>query len=480
MNKIKIGIVLMGLLGAVDLSGLSAQKVWSLKACLDTAIKRNIALNQGAISASINQVNLNQSKAAVLPNLNLSDAHNIYSGYSLNPYTYQYTTNSFSSNSPSLNSSVTLYNGFLLLNTIKQNKLVYDASLLDVEKAKNDLTLNVLGAYMQVLMDYEAINVASAQVSADSLLVAETEKFVRFGKVAELSLLQTQSQLAGDILNKINADNQLELDKVALLQLMEIPVRPDFDIVKEELSVLFPEITIDPEKIDSISENFLPQIKSFALKTRAARCSLDIAKSGWLPKLVLNGSVKTGYSSIKENYSENLSYATSTIGYLNNNPLDPVIGMIPETNVVGTKDPLSDQLKNNFSELLNFTLTIPIFNNLQVKSAVQIARLTIQNAELNELQTKNDLRKSIETAYTNQVASGKKLIATNEQMRLEKRTYEDMSKKYAVGSSTATDFLIETNNFNRVSISVIQAKYDYVLKTKIVDFYLGKPLIFNK
>jgi outer membrane protein len=239
----------------------------------------------------------------------------------------------------------------------------------------------------------------------------------------------------------VNAENQLQLDKLTLLQLMEIPIRNDFDIQRMELNELFPETPMSTEEIDKISENFLPQIKSASQKTDASLYSLKMAESGRLPKLTLGGAISTGYSSAKTDF------------YMN-------------------------QFKNNVSQQVSLTLAVPIFNNLMTKSNVAIAKINVQSSQWNEQQTKNDVRKNIEMVYTNQVMAGKKLIATQEQMELEKRTYFDMEKKFNVGTMGATDFLIEKNNYNKVAMLLIQAKYDYVLKAKMVDFYLGKPLTF--
>jgi len=460
------------------LSGsLSAQvKTWTLKACIDTAFSRNISLNQSHLNNQINKINLAQSKANELPNLNLSDGQNFNYGYSLDPYTYQYTNQNFASNNVSLNSSVTLFNGYLLINTVKQNKLIYEAGTLDAEKIKNDIMLNVIAGYMQVMMDHDAIDAAQAQVEATNIQVEQTKKFVEFGKVAELNLLQVQSQLASDKLVKVNAENQLQLDKLTLLQLMEMPAANDFDIERQELKDVFTELPVSTDEIDKISESFLPQIKSASLKTNAALFSLKMAENSWLPKLTMTGSVRTGYSSSRSTITEYTSYQQSTVGYLNNDPGQPVIGMVPYTNINKQNDPFSDQVKNNFSQIIGFSLSVPIFNNYQVKNNTAIAKINVMNAQLNEQQTKNDLRKSIETVYTNQVSAGKKLIATEEQMALEKRTYSDMEKKYTFGAIDITSFLIEKNNYNRVSMALIQSKYDYILKLEMVNFYLGKPL----
>ncbi len=456
---------------------VNAQKaIWTLKECIDTAFKNNISLNIGQLTGQTNRVNLEQSKAAVLPNLNFTDGHNLSSGYSLDPYTYQYTTQNLSVNNAALNSTITIFNGYLLVNTIRQNKLMYDASMLDVEKTKNDITLNIMAAYMQVLMDHEAIKVAQAQVDATNTQVEQTKKFVEFGKVAELNLYQIQSQLASDKLSLVNAENQLQLDKITLTQLMDIPARDAFDVEQQELKDLFPEIPVSTAEIDKISESFLPQVKSASLKTNAAIYALKMAESGWKPKLTMTGTLKTGYSNLRTTVTPSTIYNQTTVGYLNNDPTMPVIGTVPTTILNKQNEALSNQLQNNLSKLIGLNLTVPIFNNLQAKSNIANAKINLMNAKLNEQQTKNDLRKSIETAYTNQVSAGKKLAATEEQMLLEKRTYSDMEKKYTIGALDATSFLIEKNNYNKVAMSLIQAKYDYVLKTKIVNFYLGKPL----
>jgi len=438
--KTRLGYLFTFFMGLICLSA-NSQTTWTLKACIDTAFKQNISLNQQQLGSQIEKINLTQSRAARLPNLNMSDVYSLNAGSIQDPSTSIYSRQNISANDFGINSSVTIFNGGLLLNTIKQNRLLYEAGMLDVEKTKNDILLNVVAGYMQVLMDYEAISVAQAQVDASKVQVRQIQQFVDFGKLAELSLLQIQSQLSSDKLLKVNADNQLLLDKLTLLQLMVVPVRNDFDIPQMELKELFPETPMAPNEINKISESFLPQIKSASQKTNAALFSLRMAKSGILPKLSLGGAVMTGYT------------GTNT-------------------------EQFGNQFKNNFSQQVSLTLAIPIFNNLMVRSMVAIAKINVQNAEWNEKQTRNDVRKSIEMFYTNQVMAGRKLLATQEQMELEKRTYSDMEKKFNVGAMGVTDFLIEKNNYNKAEMLLIQAKYDYVLKAKMVDFYLGKSLIF--
>ncbi len=455
---------------------IKAQRIWTLQECLDTALIKNISINQGYLSSQIAKINLIQSKANQLPNLYLNDSHSLNSGFSLDPYTNEYTSQNISSNILSLNSSFIIYNGRVLLNTIKQNKLLFEASLLDIDKLKVDITLSVMAAFMQVLMDYEAINISKEQVSASELKVEQTEKQLQFGKVAELSLLQMRSQLASDKLLQINLENQLQLDKLTLLQLMEMPSNEHFEIRQQNIFSYMSFITPTPIEINSAAIKFMPQVKSATFRIEAANTSISIEKALGIPSLVLSGGLKTGYSSIRSSYTSDTSNQQTTIGYVNGDLSFPVTNMISTFTTHKQIQSMSNQLKNNFGEFITLALTIPIFNKNTARNNISIAKINIRVAELNEQQVKNDLRKTVETVYTNQISAGKKMTTIKEQLDLEQRTFIDMEKKYAFGAVGATDFLIEKNNFNKVSLSFIQAKYDYVLKSKIVDFYLGKSL----
>jgi len=445
---------------------------------MDTALYRNISINKGILNSNINAINLHQSKSAIIPNLNFGDNQAYNSGFSLDPYTNQYTTQNINTNTANLSSTVTLFNGYLLINTVKQYQLLYNAGEYDILKARNDIILGVLAGYMQILMDYEAIDAAQAQILSTQTQVAETQKFVTFGKVAPLNLLQIESQLAADKLLKVTAENQLRLDKLSLLQLMEIPAREDFNVQLQQFLTIKPADPLQTSEINAVAIAFLPEIQSAALRKEAAMYSLKIARSGYYPKLTFNAALKTGYSSNRTNSIFDTSYLLTTIGYVKGDQTQPVTAMLPMVYNNRQVADLSDQLKNNLSQSLGLTLSVPIFNNRSVKTAVDIASANIQSARLNEQQVRNDVRKSIETVYTNQIAAGKKLTAIEEQMDMETRTYSDMKKKYGFGASSITDFLIEVNNFNKVFMQLIQAKYDYILKTKLIDFYLHKPLIF--
>jgi outer membrane protein len=471
VKKISVSIVILFLSLSVN-----AQKKWTLKECVDQALQNNVSLNQSELNNEVNKINLEQSKANVLPNLNISDAHAFNYGRSLDPSTYQYTTQNISTNNLSLNSNITVFNGFQNLNSIKQNKVSFDAGNMDIDKLKNDISMNVVVAYMQTLMAYEAIDISKSQLESTTAQVERTKKYVDAGKLAEGNLFQIQSQLASDKLSEINAENQLQLAKVNLMQLMETPVTIDFEIERPEIKEVLIDVSKSAEEIYNIAESARPEVKSAALKTMASEFGYKVSQSLYLPKLTVGGALRTTYSSGRSLYTTQTVYNKQTIGYLQSNPLDGVIGLVPINTVNKQTYSFSNQFKDNFGQVISLNLSIPIFNNLQAKSSSEKAKINLANAKLNEQAVKNQLRKIIEQAYTDQLSAQKKLIATQEQLKAQDRSYRDSEKKYESGLLNATDFIIEKNNLNKSKLALIQAKYDFIFKTKLIDFYLGKPL----
>lgn len=451
-------------------------KVLTLKECLDQAIEKNVLLNQEKLGNETNKVNLEQSKANKYPNLNLAENQNFSFGRAIDPVSNQFLNQNISSNNLSLNSSVTVFNGLQNYYTIKQNQYYYDAGNFDLEKAKNDLSLNVVAAYLQILFSYEAVDIAKSQVEVSITQLERAQKYVDAGKVSIGNLYQMQSQLAADKYSEINSENQLTLSKVTLMQLMEMPVSNDFEIEKPKLNE--PELN-NPNSSDEIykvAEQNQPQIKSAGLKINGAYSSLKIAQGGSWPKLSLGGSLKTAYSSASELISYQTTVQQQTIGYLQSNPSENVIGSVPSTAMVQDKYPFGKQFQNNFNQVIGLSLSIPIFNNLMVKSNIAKAKINLQSVQLDDRNTKNQLRKSVEQAYTDQLGGAKQYLAAKEQMKSEERSYLDMEKRFENGAVNATDFIIEKNNFNKVKLALSQAKYNYIFKIKVVDFYLGKPL----
>ncbi len=456
---------------------IAQKKLWSLNECIEQAWQKNIALNQQKWNNEINKINYQQSKDNRLPDLNLNDVHSINYGKYLSSSTGEYINQNFSTNNLVLSSSVILFNGLQYQNLIKGNRLTYESGELDIEIAKNELGLNVIAAYMQVLFEYEAVNIAQSQIDATKEQVDRTKKYVAAGQLPELNLLQIQAQLAADNANKVSAQNQLQLAKVGLMQLMEIPVTDDFDIAKEEIKDIAPVITISPADIYNTAIGLLPDVKSATMKTDAANYGLKTAKGTFLPKLTLSGNLNTSYSGLNSLYTTHTYTEIENIGYLQSNPSELVVSPVPVTTTTASNYPFFRQYGDNFGQNISINLSIPIFSNFVSRHNVSKAKIAVVNAQLNESAVKNQIRKSIEQAYTDQVAASKNYFAAMEQQNAEERAYRDMELKFMHGIANTTDFLVEKANYNRSLIATLQAKYQYVFKTRIVNFYITNSLI---
>jgi outer membrane protein len=319
----------------------------------------------------------------------------------------------------------------------------------DIEKAKNDVTLSITTGYLQVLFAKEILAAARSQEEATTAQVERTEKMVNAGKSPESDLLQIQSQQATDNLAVITAQNQLDLAKVTLMQLMDIPINDSFDIEVPLMDESSAGVVPSNEEIYQKSLTVLPQITSASLRTSASMMALKVSQGAHWPKVSLGANMNTNYASSRKKGSVNPE------GY-----------------------PFFEQIWDNIGQSFSMGLSIPIYSNRQIKSNIDRAKINLITTQLSEQNVKNVLRKSVEQTYTDMRASGKKYEATKQQVAAVESVYKNAEKKFTVGVMSATDFLIQKNNFTQSQSNLIQAKYDYIFKRKILDFYQGKAIQF--
>ncbi|MEI7980098.1 MAG: TolC family protein [Bacteroidota bacterium] len=433
-------------------NGMNAQKsLWTFQQCLDTALQRNITVNQSRLTNELNKVSLEQSRANRIPSLSANANEGLSLGKNVDPTTNSFVTQAYHSTNVGVSSSLNLFNGLQNANTIRQNRLNVQAGQFDIEKVRNDVTLNITTGYLQVLFAYEILATAKNQDTATMAQVDRTEKLVNAGKSPESDLLQIRSQQATDNLAVVNAQIQLDLAKVTLMQLMEIPITDNFDI---EIPGMVEPVTLQIQSNEAIykkSLEVLPQISSAALKTNAALMAMKVSEGARWPRLTLSGNLNSNYAS-----SRKQGTIVNPEGY-----------------------PFFTQIWDNIGQSFNLGLSIPIYSNRQIKSNIDRAKINAMSAQLNEQNTKNVLRKSVEQTYTDMKAAAKKYDATKEQLAAVKAAYTNAEKKYTVGVMNATDFLIQKNSYTQSQSNLIQAKYDYIFKSKILDFYQGKAIKFN-
>jgi outer membrane protein len=459
----------------------SQAKNWRYKECLDFALEHNISLQQNQLNNEITGYDLEKAKADLLPNLNFSGSHQFLFGGQVDPYTGVKSSDNNSSTNYSLNSGVTLFNGFQNSNTIRMYETEEKSNAYDIEKQKNDMMLNIFRAYLSVLLGKEQVLSARIQLQNSEALVERAQKLVQSGTKPMNDLLQVKSQLATDKYSLTQALNSLQIAKVTLMQFMELPVDSTFEISSPAIddNLVLSSVMQSSQIVYDTAVQVLPEIKSSAIKIETSRYFYQIAKGAFLPQVSLSGSLGTGYSSLRSLYNITPVATINEIGYLASNPAEKVLAD-QIINKIGAKSyPYGSQLKDNISSSLGISISIPIFNRKQAKTNLNIAGINLKNAELTLQNTRNQLRKEIEQNSADFIASRNKYFAAVEQVSASKESYKNAEAKFNLGMLSSTDLITEKKTFTQAELNYIQAKYESLFQSKISDFYQGREIVLQ-
>ena len=455
--------------------------IWSLKRCLEYAQETNIALQQAELNTQSSQIALDQAKAARMPNLNgnINGGNNF--GYSINPFTNEFQSQSIQSLNAGLGSGVTIFNGFRISNTIKQSQIDLEASEQNLLQAEYDLALNVTLAYLNILRNGEIVESAKLQVNSTKEQIDRTAKLVRAGSLAQADLIQLESQLATDELQLVNAQNQLEMSYLTLQQILRLDPNDPFGIEKPELTD--PEsnpLQVDAFQIYETAEATQPFIKSADLNVKSAGLGIEIAKAGMRPSLTASANVGTGYASGRELLTGEVVMddpVTNTVEVsINGGEKIPAEITFPQFKAVREPYTFDNQMVDNLGGSVSLSLNFPIYNRRQNKSSIQRAELLFQNAQLGAENQRQLLEQTIQQAYVDAKSAYSSYAATSKQVEALELTFKNTEKQFNLGVANSTEYLLATNNLNRARNDLVRNKFNYIFRTKVLDFYQGKPL----
>ncbi len=459
-----------------------AQQKYSLQQCISTALDNNLQLKQGQLQVQVNQNTLDQSRYQKYPNLNFNGSEGGQFGRNIDPFTNQYVQQTINFSSLGLNTGVTLYNGYQLQNTIKQNQLNTQAAQKDFEATKNTLSVNVANAYLTVLNNEEQLDNTRRQVAATVLQLDRTTKLVKAGSLAQTTLYDIQAQMANDELAVVNAQNSVEIAKLTLKQLMNLPANEQVDIVRIQLKD--PSLTPYDATIDQVynaAVKYLPDMEAAALRIKGAETGIDIAKGAKMPTISLNGGINSNFSTAARKfvYGDLTQFADvpsqSKYVQVGTNKL-PIIERTPTDPGGFTSIPFFNQLNTNRSENISISLRMPIFNGYAVKYRVANAQIQQKNLEYQSQIIRNQIRQNVEQAYYTMLNAAKRFQATSNQVQSLELAFKAAESRFNAGAINSLDYNIAKTNLDRARGNLIQAKYDYIFRTKILDFYQNKPL----
>lgn len=434
-------ITVIAMLATVAASAQTRQ--WSLTDCTRYALDNNITVKQSEITVRQREIDVNTAHASRLPGLNASGSENFSFGRGLtadNTYTNSNTT----STSFSLGADVPIFQGFSINNSIKMSKLDLEAATADLEKAKDDIRVQVAQAYVQILYNQELLKVAEQQTLHDSVLLVQISDKRLAGKVSAADVSAQQATLAQSRLSQTQASNNLNLAILDLTQLLEIASPDGFDIVAPAVAGLELQLLMKPEDIYEEAIGIKPAIKSAQFNLDYAQINIAKAQGGYLPSLSLSGGIGTNY------------YTTSSQSMAS----------------------FGDQLKNNFSQYIGLSLNVPIFNRFSTRNSVKTAQLNYAKQLLQLESVKKSLYKEIQQAYYNAVASQSKYKSSKETELSAKEHYDLTEQKYQNGKASIAEYNDAKNSYISAESNFLNARYECLYQTKLLDFYRGIDMTY--
>ena len=441
-----IGIILSLL--SVWAQAQDAKRLWSLEDCIRYATEHNLELKQREQEQESKKVALHTSKHSWLPSLNANVGQNFDFGRSPSKTGVIVAQNS-ANTSASINLSMPIFDGFQIPNDIAARKLDLKAAVETLNKAKEDLTIHVASVYLQVLYNKEVKKIAELQVALSREQIKKTEALVNSGKVPLSQLYDIKAQLANDEVTLTEAENNVQLALLDLAQSLELEQGGEsFDVMVPEIGNAVEQYMgsiLPPDHIYNQAVTIKPQIKEQTYLLESQKRMLKVAQAGYYPKLNFGASYGNGYY----HYSGEGDYANL---------------------------PFGDQLKNNARKTIGFSLSIPLFNRFQVRNSVRSARINIRNRELMMENTKKALYKEIQQAYYNATAAQSKYLASDKSVEANKEAFTYAEERYVAGKSTVFEFNEAKMKYAQSLSEQAQAKYNFIFRAKILDFYNGTSI----
>ena len=456
----------------------SAQDKWDLRRCIDYALANNISIKQTDLQARLAKLQVYQSKMGQYPSASFSASSSYNSGRNQDPTSFSLITQSYLAANTQLQSSVEIFNWYSKRNTIAANVWDLQASLANSEKIRNDIALTIANVYLQVLLSAEQEKIATVQLQQSQQQLATTRKRVNAGALPELNAAELEAQVARDSSAYITAKGNTQQNILSLKAYMaldaatpfEVDIPPVEKIPVEDIASLMPDVVY----ASAIAN--LPQQKYNDYKIKAAERNMAAAKGNMYPTISAFGSLGSGFNSRAQEITSS-SLVNAPIGKVNVSGTDyNVFPFQPFTKYDYSKQPFFSQLNQNFRQSIGLSLSVPIFNGSNLRTAYERSKISIENLQLQQLLDNQKLKQDIYTAYNNAMVALEKFNASKKTVEAAEKTLAFAQKRYDVGMLGTFELITNQNNLFSAKLNYSVSQYDYVFKMKLLEFYKGKGL----
>ncbi len=476
-TKITILLFCFSLIG----SSLYSQEIWSLEKCITQAQNNSLNIKRSQLNVSQAELTEKGSKLERLPYINASTAGGYQWGRTIDPSTNIFRSREIGTNNISLNAGIVLFDGFRINNNIKQAKLDLAAGKADLEDANLTIAVNVAGAYLSVLFAEDQLVNANNRLKQSQDQLRQTDRLIQAGSLPENDRLQLVAQIAIDEQAVIAQENNVDLTYLSLKNLLELS--PDYDLQIEHPDIAVPDIPLEIFTFDDVYQQSLqtqPIIKANDLRMQSALIEEKIVKTGMIPTLTANGNIRTDASTMVSDINNpNLDNTYYELGEALPYQVNGTDVLVAQYNLKGVEFPersYVDQLNDNFGQSVSISLSIPIYNNGRNKIAVERARLNVINTEITNKQTKHQLKADVMRAITDAKAAKKQLDAAQKSLDALEANYSNNEKRFNLGAINTFEFTSSKNQLDQAKVDQTIAKYDYLYKLKIVDYYRGEKI----
>jgi outer membrane protein len=451
--------------------GQDSTKYLTIKQCVDLAIKNNLQVQQSQIQLEQNGVLFKQSKDNLLPQINGTIQQQFNYGRSISNLNNSYVDVQNGAGNYALNANLLLFNGFSYQNAIKQNALNYDASKMDLQQQKDNITLNVILNYLTVLSNQEALDIARSQASVDSAQVARLEIQNQEGAIPPATLYDLKGQYASDLVIVVNAVNALEVAKINLFSVLNVPYQRDATYEMVTMNADISDLRTSSDSIFQTALQIIPNIKATDLRVQSYQKSIAAARGRYYPSLSIYGSLSSNFTSIATTDIPGTGVPFSTGQYVNvGGSSYDVMG----TSFSTQKTSFGDQVKNNRFQAFGLQLNIPILNYLSVRNNVKTAKLNYENAKVLSNASRNQLQQLVEQAWQNLRSAYGQYKGYLDQVHAYGESFRTAEIRFNAGVITSVDYVIAKNNYDRANTNLSAARYNYIFRTKILEYYQGR------
>ena len=480
MRFIKILTLALIILPLVSVNAQEVKK-WSLDECVNYAYDNNLNVQRSTLSMHNDEIALKQNKLSRIPSLNMNLYNSWRWGRSIDPTTNLFKNQQINSNGANASSNFLLYSGSSLSRTIKQGEKDVQASFYDLEKSKNDVALDIVLGYLQIIFTRELLENSRFQLNTTQTQLEQTEKLVNAGSLPMTNLLDLKSQLASNEVEVITSENDVNIAILRLKQYLQIPAEEEFDIVTPDFETdNYEFVTLGVGEVFKQAESIQPEVKSADLRIESAEMGIKVAKSAHIPRISLQGQYTTNYSdqnNAPTGETETVIQNPVPIGFLQSDPTQ-IVNSIPFTSEIPIREVknIPTQWGDNRGFVAGFNIGVPIFNGWQTKSNIQRSVIQKDLAKINATETRNILRATIETSYNDAQAAIKIYDAAQRQVEALEESFRATEKSYNLGALNFVDYQVSSFNLFSARSNLVRAKFDYIFKLKVLDFYLGNPL----